>query len=65
MQLVTQIENPASVASSFNPPIGNAALVGVNEESLFSHFIDAQPRLQWLDSDFSAFEQNWDIPRWG
>ena len=29
------------------------------EDSFFTQFMDFQPRLQWLDTDFSAFEETW------
>lgn len=34
--------------------------VGFNlDDSFFAQFMDFQPRLQWLDTDFSAFEETW------
>ena len=29
------------------------------DDSVFAQFMDFQPRLQWLDTDFSAFEETW------
>lgn len=32
----------------------------IGDDEFFAQFMDAQPRLQWLDSDFTAFEHTWD-----
>ena len=38
--------------------LNNNAAFELNDD-MWTHFMDFQPRLQWLDTDFSAFEHTW------
>jgi hypothetical protein len=42
-----------------NMPPGFPTLTSGPADDVFWQLMDAQPRLQWLDSDFSGFEQAW------
>lgn len=39
--------------------------IGLNDDDFFAQFMDFQPRLQWLDTDFSAFEETWEQTGFG
>ena len=57
------IQNQASVMDNSvlqdrNMPQGFPTTSGTSDD-VFWQLMDAQPRLQWLDSDFSGFEQAW------
>jgi hypothetical protein len=58
---VTQIEQQMLPEETIIPPTGELssnATFELNDEVL-AQFMDFQPRLQWLDTDFSAFEETW------
>lgn len=58
---VAQIEQQILPEQSFLTSMGdldNNAAFALNDDVL-AQFMDFQPRLQWLDTDFSAFEQTW------
>lgn len=58
---VTQIEQKMLPEETIIPPtgeLGSNATFELNDEVL-AQFMDFQPRLQWLDTDFSAFEETW------
>lgn len=54
---VPMIDN--SVLQDSNIPPGFPAFTSGPPDDVFWQLMDAQPRLQWLDSDFSGFEQAW------
>lgn len=60
-QKVAQLEQQILPEQNFSAPMGdlnNNAAFELNDDVL-AQFMDFQPRLQWLDTDFSAFEQTW------
>jgi len=58
---VSDMEQQILPEQTFLAPIGdldNNAAFELNNDVL-AQFMDFQPRLQWLDTDFSAFEHTW------
>lgn len=43
----------------------NNMSMGLDDDNFFAQFMDFQPRLQWLDTDFSAFEETWEQTGFG
>lgn len=48
-----------SVMQDDNMPPDFPTFTSAPADGVFWQLMDAQPRLQWLDSDFSGFEQAW------
>ena len=48
-----------SMVQNSHTPSALPALSPAPPDDMFWQLMDAQPRLQWLDSDFSGFEQAW------
>jgi hypothetical protein len=48
-----------SVLQDSTLPQGFPTFTSGTPDDVFWHLLDAQPRLQWLDSDFSGFQQAW------
>lgn len=58
---IAQMEQQLLPTQSFVPlggDLNNNAAFDLNDDVL-AQFMDFQPTLQWLDTDLSAFEQNW------
>ena len=54
---VPMIDN--AMLQESNMPPGFPTFTSAPADDVFWQLMDAQPRLQWLDSDFSGFEQAW------
>lgn len=61
-QLSIPDQNPVisdSMMQDSNMPPGFPTFSQAPSDDVFWQLMDAQPRLQWLDSDFSGFQQTW------
>jgi hypothetical protein len=57
-QIIPMMDNSVLQDTNMTPP-SFPTFTSAPTGGVFWQLMDAQPRLQWLDSDFSGFEQAW------